>query len=239
MPPIVVRTNLFRLDVGRSPPVESQMTTARFYDDLATYYYLIFQDWESSMSRQGAAIDRLIRRELGSEIQPPDITLVDASAGIGTQALPLALKGYRVTARDISPDAIARLQREAGQRGLDIPSAVADMRALYRAVSEPFHVVLSFDNSLRTSSPTPTCSLRFARFCPFCGREESCSVPCGTTSASIALKRARIRTAPGRAAASSTGSARIGRGATLRTTMRRWSSRRNGRTTGGRSCGRR
>ncbi len=124
------------------------MTTARFYDDLAPCYDLIFQDWELSMSRQGAAIDQLIRRELGPDHRLPDITIVDASAGIGTQALPLALKGYRVTARDISPDAIARLQHEAAQRGLDIPSAVADMRALRSSVSEQFHVVLSFDNSL-------------------------------------------------------------------------------------------
>lgn len=124
------------------------MTTARFYNDIATHYDLIYEDWESSMSRQGVAIDQLIRRELGSEHQPRDITVVDASAGIGTQALPLALKGYRVTARDISPAAIARLQREAAQRGLDIPSNVADMRALRSSVSEPFHVVLSFDNSL-------------------------------------------------------------------------------------------
>ena len=121
------------------------MTTARFYDDLATYYDLIFQDWESSMSRQGDAITQLIRRELGSEHQPSEISSLDASAGIGTQALPLARKGFRVTARDISPDAIARLQRETAERGLVIPSAVADMRALRSAVSEPFHVVLSFD----------------------------------------------------------------------------------------------
>jgi SAM-dependent methyltransferase len=124
------------------------MTTARFYDDLAHYYDLIFQDWESSRSRQGAAIDQLIRREFGSEYQPPEISVVDVSAGIGTQALPLAREGYRVTARDISPDAIARLQHEAAQRSLVIPSAVADMRTLRSAVSEPFHVVLSFDNSL-------------------------------------------------------------------------------------------
>ena len=65
----------------------------------------------------------------------------------------------------------------------------------------------------RTSSPTPTCSPRFAGCCPCCDREESCSVPCGTTSASIAVQRARIRTAPGGVAASSTGSARTGCGA--------------------------
>jgi SAM-dependent methyltransferase len=124
------------------------MDTARFYDDIANYYDLIFHDWESSMSRQGEAIDQLIRHELGSEYQAPEISVVDASAGIGTQALPLARKGFRVTARDISPDAIARLQREAAQRSLVIPSAVADMRALHSTVSAQFHVVLSFDNSL-------------------------------------------------------------------------------------------
>lgn len=37
------------------------MSTARFYGDIATYYDLIFLDWETSMSRQGAAIDQLIR----------------------------------------------------------------------------------------------------------------------------------------------------------------------------------
>jgi SAM-dependent methyltransferase len=124
------------------------MTTARFYDDIANYYDLIFQDWESSMSRQGEAISQLIRRELGSEDQPPEISVVDASAGIGTQALPLALKGFRVAARDISPDAIARLRSETAQRNLVIPSAVAAMRTLHSTVSEQFHVVLSFDNSL-------------------------------------------------------------------------------------------
>jgi glycine/sarcosine N-methyltransferase len=124
------------------------MDIARFYDDIATYYDLIFQDWESSMSRQGEAIDQLIRRELGFEYETPAISIVDASAGIGTQALPLALKGYRVTARDISPDAIARLRNETAQRSLVIPSAVADMRALRSSVSEQFHVALSFDNSL-------------------------------------------------------------------------------------------
>lgn len=68
------------------------------------------------MSRQGAAIERLIRRELHAVDHASAIHIVDASAGIGTQALPLARQGFRVTARDISPASIARLEREAAAR---------------------------------------------------------------------------------------------------------------------------
>ena len=37
----------------------------QFYDDLASYYHLIFEDWEASMARQGDALTSLIRSELG------------------------------------------------------------------------------------------------------------------------------------------------------------------------------
>ena len=36
---------------------------AQFYDDLAEYYDLIFEDWDASMARQGAALEQLIRAE--------------------------------------------------------------------------------------------------------------------------------------------------------------------------------
>ncbi len=39
------------------PAVEAR----QFYDDLAAYYDLIFEDWDASMSRQGAALERLMR----------------------------------------------------------------------------------------------------------------------------------------------------------------------------------
>ena len=100
------------------------------------------------MSRQGAAIDRLIRRELKAVDHASTIHIVDASAGIGTQALPLGRQGFRVTARDISPASIARLEREAAARELHIPAAVADMRTLSASVVGVFDVVLSFDNSM-------------------------------------------------------------------------------------------
>ncbi len=64
------------------------------YDDLAAFYDLIYQDWEASMRWQGAVLADLL--------PPVPARVLDASAGIGTQALPLAEIGYRVVARDLS-----------------------------------------------------------------------------------------------------------------------------------------
>jgi len=88
---------------------------AQFYDALAEYYDLIFEDWDASMARQGGALEQLIRAELGVAV-PETVRVLDVACGIGTQALPLALRGFQVTGRDISAGAIARLRREAEAR---------------------------------------------------------------------------------------------------------------------------
>ena len=62
--------------------------------------------------------------------------------------MPLAARGFRVTARDLSQGAIARLRREAEARGLTIDAAVADMRSVAESVSDQFDVVVAFDNSI-------------------------------------------------------------------------------------------
>lgn len=114
-----------------------------FYDDIAEYYDLIYTDWEGSMERHGATISAMLgpAQGLGARI-------LDVSAGIGTQALPLAALGYEVVARDPSPGAIRRLRREADGRGLSIDAAVADMRTVSRSVTGQFDAVISFDNSV-------------------------------------------------------------------------------------------
>lgn len=118
-----------------------------FYDDLSSYYHLIFDDWESSMTRQGAAIAGLIQDELG-ERHPSTIRILDAASGIGTQTIPLALRGFQLVARDLSAGAIGRLRREMAHRGLPIDAAPADMRLTRVNVSGDFDVVLAFDNSV-------------------------------------------------------------------------------------------
>ncbi|MFQ5785039.1 MAG: class I SAM-dependent methyltransferase [Alphaproteobacteria bacterium] len=115
-----------------------------FYDDLAGEYHLIHADWDDSLARQAAALDAIIRARLG----PGTLRLLDCSCGIGTQALGLAALDYRVHATDISPEAVARAGREAGDRGLVLSFGVADLRELETQVAGEFDVVLSCDNAL-------------------------------------------------------------------------------------------
>jgi SAM-dependent methyltransferase len=116
-----------------------------FYDDLAEFYDLIFEDWDVSMQRQGTALAGLIARLAGSN-RP--LRVLDVAAGIGTQSLPLAQLGFELTCRDQSPAAIARLQREARTRNLSLDAGVADMRSVGKTVSGPFDVTIAFDNAL-------------------------------------------------------------------------------------------
>src|SRR5438128_2312921 len=119
----------------------------QFYAYLASYYHLIFEDWDARMARQGDALGHVIREEL-AEASHLDARVLDVACGIGTQTLPLASRGFRLVARDLSPAAVARLQREAEARQLVIDAGVADMRQVGASVSGRFDLVLAFDNSL-------------------------------------------------------------------------------------------
>jgi ubiquinone/menaquinone biosynthesis C-methylase UbiE len=114
-----------------------------FYDDLAGDYHLMFGDWWASAERQGVVIGELLRR---NGVHPP-AALLDCTCGIGTQALPLAAQGFRVTGSDLSTAAVARAATEAHDRGIAIELSVADVRAL-PAPARPFDAVVSCDNSL-------------------------------------------------------------------------------------------
>ncbi|HEX8701603.1 MAG TPA: class I SAM-dependent methyltransferase [Myxococcaceae bacterium] len=121
------------------------MDTTGFYDTLAEGYHLIFIDWAATRARQGALFAGLIRDTLGAG--PKDV--LDASCGIGTQALGLAAQGHRVFASDISPASVARAEREATASGLTLAgSAVADLRTLSQQIPQRFDAVLSCDNAL-------------------------------------------------------------------------------------------
>src|SRR3712207_1005254 len=118
-------------------------SVTRFYDDLAEEYHLLFADWDASVRRQGAVLDRLIAGRLG----PPPHRVLDCACGIGTQAIGLADRGYRVHGTDISPAAVARARREADRLGVSLTTAVADLRAL-DAIEGSFDVVLACDNAV-------------------------------------------------------------------------------------------
>lgn len=118
--------------------------TQDFYDQLAPWYHLLYPDWDASIARQSAGLERVLA-EFGV---PPGSALLDAACGIGTQALGLAQRGYLVTASDISRGAIARARDEAERRRLAISFAVADLRTLSCVFERRFRAVIACDNAI-------------------------------------------------------------------------------------------
>lgn len=120
-----------------------------FYDSLAPYYHLIFEDWDKSIERQGAILNSLLRAQSGADPQK----ILDCACGIGTQAIGLARYGHQVTGSDLSPAAIERAKHEAQGRGLDISFFVSDMTSLAGMEKSGFDVVLALDNALPHLAP--------------------------------------------------------------------------------------
>jgi len=119
------------------------MSVRSFYDELAPLYHLVYEDWETSVLRQGVALASLITECWGANAR----AVLDAALGIGTQALGLLARGYRVTGSDLSLGAVTRARREAVARRLPLISLVADFRAL-PVRSAAFDIVLLADNAL-------------------------------------------------------------------------------------------
>jgi SAM-dependent methyltransferase len=119
------------------------MSVRAFYDKLAPLYHLVYEDWEASVTLQGGALASLISEHWGAGAH----TVCDAALGIGTQALGLLARGFRVVGSDISVGAVTRARHEAAVRRLPLVSLVADFRSLPMR-SAVFDVVLLCDNSL-------------------------------------------------------------------------------------------
>lgn len=119
------------------------MSVRAFYDELAPLYHLVYEDWETSVARQGAALSSLIAEHWGVDAR----AVLDAALGIGTQALGLLARDFRVTGSDLAAGAVSRARREATVRRLPLGCLVADFRAL-PVRSATFDVVLVCDNSL-------------------------------------------------------------------------------------------
>jgi len=120
------------------------MSVIDFYDQLSPFYHLIYPDWEASVQRQSVQIDAVVREVWGTQVR----TILDATCGIGTQAIGLSQLGYSVTASDISPRPVQRAKQEAAKRELTIEFGVADLRTLASSYREPFDLVIACDNSI-------------------------------------------------------------------------------------------
>jgi len=114
-----------------------------FYDSMAEYYHLIFEDWTQSIHRQARVLGPLISRQMSSH----HLKILDCACGIGTQALGFAALGHHVVASDLSPAEVARAKREAQNRGLDIEFYVSNVTDLKEIPETQFDVVAAFDNA--------------------------------------------------------------------------------------------
>lgn len=122
----------------------STSDTTSFYDELAPFYHLLYGDWGQSVTRQGAALAELLA-EFGIA---PGEPVHDAACGIGTQTLGLLQHGYRVSASDLSPGAIERMQVELARRNFSAATRVDDLRTLEHVPSESLAAVIACDNTI-------------------------------------------------------------------------------------------
>ena len=83
--------------------------TQNFYDNMATQYDKLFQDWQSTTREQAVILDKMFS-ECGFD---RDAQILDCACGIGTQAIGLASLGYQVTASDISDGELAEAKERA------------------------------------------------------------------------------------------------------------------------------
>jgi len=97
---------------------------ADFYDRLAPLYHLIYPDWNASVRWQGEQLSALLEAEWPGHGK----RVLDVACGIGTQAIALAMRGYSVTASDLSVKAVERARQEAEESGVAIDLSVCDMR---------------------------------------------------------------------------------------------------------------
>lgn len=120
-------------------------STSAFYDEMASFYHLVYEDWDRSIERQAAQLSRIARERWGIG---PDHSILDVSCGIGTQTIGLANLGFRVVASDISQEGIRRARTEARRRNADISLSVCDMRDAYRHHAQRFDLVIACDNAI-------------------------------------------------------------------------------------------
>jgi len=115
-----------------------------FYDQLSSFYHVIFEDWNASVERQGSQLKSIIQSNWSEHLN-----VLDVSCGIGTQAIGLSKNGYHVTASDLSANEIKRAKQEAQQCGqTSILFSVCIMTTAFTHHGGNFDIIISCDNSI-------------------------------------------------------------------------------------------
>lgn len=115
-----------------------------FYDNLATHYDKLFFDWQATVHEQAEILDKLFK-DNGFD---NTANILDCACGIGTQAIGLALLGYKVTAGDISKGEIIEAKARAIENNVKIRFEIADFCELSKTFTEQFDIVIAMDNAL-------------------------------------------------------------------------------------------
>jgi SAM-dependent methyltransferase len=123
------------------------------YDALALDYHWLVGDailsGESFLARHCSLLDSL---SAGARI-------LDCACGIGSAAIGLARRGYRVTASDGSSSMVAEAERRARAAALDISFATCPWDDLASRFNDPFDLVLCVGNSI-SHTPNRCSTLR-------------------------------------------------------------------------------
>ena len=115
-----------------------------FYDNLASEYDKLFENWQSTIKEQAVILNKIICEngfKKGAKI-------LDCACGIGTQAIGLALIGHSVTASDISTAELLEAKKRAEENKVKIHFEKADFRSLESTFSEEFNIIIAMDNAL-------------------------------------------------------------------------------------------
>lgn len=115
-----------------------------FYDNMASQYDKLFQDWKETTREQAVILDNI----LAENDFDHTARILDCACGIGTQAIGLAAMGYCVTASDISEAELQQAKNRAWENSVTIHFERADFRALSDTFSEKFEAVIAMDNAL-------------------------------------------------------------------------------------------
>lgn len=115
-----------------------------FYDNLASQYDKLFQDWNAATKEQSLILEQLFK-DNGYDKK---CEILDCACGIGTQAIGLAALKYNVTASDISDAELKEAKSRAIKNSVNICFEHSDFRALSETFSQKFDIIIAMDNAL-------------------------------------------------------------------------------------------
>jgi ubiquinone/menaquinone biosynthesis C-methylase UbiE len=121
--------------------IEREPGNLAFYNRLAREYERFFEDFERNMEEEGAWLDGAMR-PLGVN------TFLDACCGTGRQAIPLARRGFTVTAADASKPMLDRAAQIADRYGVRVEFLQSTFCELPDRLDRTFDAVIAMGNGL-------------------------------------------------------------------------------------------